>query len=257
MSAVTALVLAGSRAGRRDPLAVAGRIAHKALLPVAGVPMLSRVMTTLKACPEIGTIVVCAQDAAGLVDGLAGAEGVVTCEAEAGPSRSVAAAMERFGTPLLVTTADHPLLTAAMVTYLLGAAQPGIDVTAGVARASVIRAAFPRTSRTWLRFRDGAFSGCNLFLLSTPQASGVLAFWETVERERKRPLSLARLIGVRALLLYALRLATLDGMVRLLGRRTGARLAVVELPFAEAAVDVDKPEDLVLVETILAARLAA
>ena len=36
-----------------------------------------------------------------------------------------------------------------------------------------------------------------------------------------------------------------------LGRRAGASLAAVELPFARAAVDVDKPADLALVETLL------
>ena len=39
-----------------------------------------------------------------------------------------------------------------------------------------------------------------------------------------------------------------------LGRRTGTRLAAVEMPFAEAAIDVDKPADLALAEAVLANR---
>jgi CTP:molybdopterin cytidylyltransferase MocA len=254
---ITALVLAGSRAGRQDPVALAGGTTHKALVSIAGKPMLWHVLRTLRACPQIGTIVVCAQNAAALLEGLDGAEGVAAREGESGPSRSVGAMMAEFGTPLLVTTADHPLLTPAMVAHFLAAPRVDIDVIAAIAGAPLVQAAFPYTKRTWLRFRGGAYSGCNLFLLAAPAASGAIKFWERLEQDRKRPLALARMLGLGSLILYAARQATLDGMLRRLGRLTGARLAVVELPFAEAAVDVDKPEDLVLVETILAQRRAA
>ena len=61
----TALVLAGSR-GPTDPVAAAAGLPHKALVPVAGRPMLLRVIDTLRQCPEprpeIGRIVLCLED---------------------------------------------------------------------------------------------------------------------------------------------------------------------------------------------------
>ena len=42
-----------------------------------------------------------------------------------------------------------------------------------------------------------------------------------------------------------------------IARRTGARAAIVPIPFPAAAVDVDKPADLPVVESVLARRLAA
>ena len=59
--AFTALVLAGSR-GPDDPVARAGGVAHKCLVPVAGVPMAVRVVETLAACPSIGRIAIALQD---------------------------------------------------------------------------------------------------------------------------------------------------------------------------------------------------
>ena len=56
---VTALVLAGRRSGGADPMAAAAGVSHKALLPVAGVPMLLRVVSALRASPSVGRIVVC------------------------------------------------------------------------------------------------------------------------------------------------------------------------------------------------------
>ena len=128
------------------------------------------------------------------------------------------------------------------------------DAAAGLARAETVLAAWPGTRRTWLRFRDGRFSGCNLFWLGTPGAAGAVAFWRRVEQDRKRPLAMIALLGPPALLRFALGRLTLADALAALGRRTGTRLAAVEMPFAEAAIDVDRPADLALAEAALASR---
>jgi GTP:adenosylcobinamide-phosphate guanylyltransferase len=251
---LTAVVLAGRRGGV-DPVAAAAGISHKALVPVAGVPMLARVLAALRATPAVTRIVVVIEAPESALATLPPEtlEGVQLCPAALSPSLSVAAVLERFGAPLLVTTADHALLTPAMVSHFLAASPPGADATAALARDKVILAAYPGTRRTWLRFRDGAFSGCNLFLLrNAPAAGGAVAFWRRVEQDRKRPLAMIRLLGPLAVLRFALGIMPLSAALKALSRRVGARLAVVEMPFAEAAVDVDKPEDLALAEAILA-----
>ena len=53
------------------------------------------------------------------------------------------------------------------------------------------------------------------------------------------------------LILFGLRLMTLEGAFRRAGQRIGATAAAVVLPWAEAAIDVDKPADLELVRKIL------
>jgi CTP:molybdopterin cytidylyltransferase MocA len=52
----TALVLAAGRP--EDPVALAAGVGHKALVPVAGVPMLQRVVEALRASGCVGRIVV-------------------------------------------------------------------------------------------------------------------------------------------------------------------------------------------------------
>ena len=60
LKTLTAFILAGERPNVIDPVAAAGGVALKALLPIGGVPMLLRVITSLRAVPAIGQIVVCA-----------------------------------------------------------------------------------------------------------------------------------------------------------------------------------------------------
>lgn len=251
MTPLPALVLAGSR-GPGDPMAVAAGVTHKALIPVDGVPMLERVVAALRATPEVSQIAVSIEDEA-LLRTLPGAA-VTFVPAARGPSESVARAMERLGTPLLVTTADHALLRPEWIAHFLSAAPAEADVAAAVARAETIRAAAPDTKRTVLRFADRAVSGCNLFLLSTPRASRAVNFWRQVEAHRKRPLRLVRMLGPGALIRFALGRLTLRQALDRLGSLAGVRAAAVELPFGEAAVDVDKPADLELAERLAARR---
>lgn len=249
---VTALVLAGQRGGVPDPMAVAAGVSHKALLRVAGVPMLLRVVRALRATPAIGRIVVAIEAPETTLAGLGGLEGVALRPAAASPACSVAAVFAEFGAPLLVTTADHALLTPAMVSHLLEGAPPRAAVVAALARDRTVLAAFPGTRRTWLRFRDGAFSGCNLFLLAAQEARGALGFWQRLERRRKQPMAMARMLGPVPLLRFVLGQLTLRAALDALERRCAAPLAVVEMPFGAAAVDVDKPSDLALAEAAAA-----
>lgn len=259
-ASVSALVLAGSRRGEQDPVARYRGVSWKCLATVGGVPMLARVVQALAACPRIGTILVSLDDVAQLdllpeLAALRAAGRIRTLASAATLSGSVADAFAQAGAPLLVTTADHALLSPAMLDHFLAAADAaGADVAAGLAAEAVIVAQYPATRRTYLRFRGGAYSGANLFALRTPAAGDAIAFWNRIERDRKRPWRLARAFGPSLLLAYLLRLCTLDQAMALVSRRLGLRVVAVQIPIAEAAIDVDKPADLDLVEDIVARR---
>ncbi|MEM9628800.1 MAG: nucleotidyltransferase family protein [Pseudomonadota bacterium] len=259
-----ALVLAGSR-GPTDPVAKAAKLPHKALVPVDGIPMLERVVGTLFASDGIDHVII-SSDAALAEHGFGPIltekieNGRITLAApKASPSESVAYVLDGLsaetGFPLLVTTADHPLLTTEMVEHFCRAAPIGVDLTIGLAEADVIRNSYPDAIRTFYRFKGQDYSGCNLFLMSTSKARRAVDFWQQMERHRKRPWRLVGAAGVFTLLRFAIGQLSLAAALAHLSRKVGAQIGMVEMPFAEAAIDVDKPGDLALAETILRARL--
>jgi hypothetical protein len=71
---------------------------------------------------------------------------------------------------------------------------------------------------------------------------------------RKTPWRIAWHLGVREVLAYLFRRLTIQAALERLSTLAHARAAIVEMPFGESAIDVDKPSDLALVETILARR---
>ena len=252
---LTALVLAGRR-GPKDRLAHAVGQSHKACIPVVGVPMIVRVLTSLRATKLMRDIVVSIDDASVLAD-CAEAGGGRFHTSQSSPAASVLDYFEAYGAPapVLVTTADHALLTPVMVEYFCTAAQHSdADVVVGVVSASLFRASYPESRRTFLSLADGSWSGTNLFLLRTPQAAQAVRFWVRAGQFRKRPWRLVSTFGLRNLLRLLFRRLDRPTALVQASRVLGARVDFVDMPFAEAAIDVDTPDDLVTVEQILATR---
>ena len=81
-----------------------------------------------------------------------------------------------------------------------------------------------------------------------------MTFWRRVEENRKSPWRIAGAIGVGTIVLYALGALRLNQALARLSDAMGAKCAVSILPIAEAAIDVDKPDDLQLVEMIISGR---
>ncbi|MEO6339851.1 MAG: NTP transferase domain-containing protein [Caulobacteraceae bacterium] len=250
MSGFRALVLAGARGGV-DPVAAYAGVSHKGLAEVDGAPLVLRV---LKALAEAGatTIAISTANAELTAAALAepGLPPVEILPAEATPSMSVSAAMERLGAPLLVTTVDHALLQPDWITRFLADTPADADIAILLAGESAVQAAAPGTRRTYLQFRDGRYSGCNLFYLATDRARLGVELWRQVETHRKRPWRIAMMLGPATLVQFLLRRLTLAQAVARLGRRVGVTAAAVRTPFGLAAVDVDKPSDLDLVRAI-------
>jgi len=227
--------------------------------------MLVRVIRTLRAAPSIAAIVVSIDDPAALdavpeLRALVAAGALQLRRSESSPSRSVVAVLEALpaGAPVLVTTADHALLTPAMVEHFtLACRQEGADVRVGLVAASLLRARFPESTRTYLPMRDDLYSGANLFAFLTPQAKRAAEFWVRAEALRKQPWRLALAFGPRALFSFWRRRLDLDAALERVSRVIGARVRAVRMPFAEAAIDVDRASDLALATRILAQREAS
>jgi GTP:adenosylcobinamide-phosphate guanylyltransferase len=248
-----ALILAGSRPGPPDPVGLAENAAHKSLVLIHGKTMLARVVTALRRA-GIEKIAVSASDP--LVIGAARALDCEIVPSASGPSASVAAGFEQLGAPMLVTTSDHALLSPQWISDFVTDAPGEADVAVLLARRELVSAALPGSRRTYLRFADGQWSGCNLFLLATPRAAAAIDTWKLVEAERKRPWRIAARLGLRMLAGYVLGRLTLASAIAGLGRRIGVEARLVPARDGLAAVDVDKPADLADVRAIIAARRA-
>ena len=233
-------------------MALHAGVSHKALIPLGGRTLVARVLESV-ASAGAARIVVSANDPAIEAELAKLSIGcpVTRVEASASPSLSVREAAARLDFPILVTTCDHALLEPEWVRRFLADAPQDADICALLAEEPVVRAAAPDTQRTYLTFRDGAYSGCNLFLLQTERGLAAVDLWRKVEAHRKQPWRVAAILGPVMLAGFALKGLTLDQAVAALGRRAGVQACAVRTPYGLAAVDVDKPVDLDLVRRLV------
>jgi GTP:adenosylcobinamide-phosphate guanylyltransferase len=250
----TAIVLAGSRPGP-DPFAAQFGADLKALIPVGGEPMVRRPVRALLASERIGEVVVLTQSTEAITDALPADARLRVQESRATIAATILALCEDPQTrwPLLVTTADHALLDTATVDEFCRSAE-GADVAIGVVERKLLARRFPRSKRTWLKFRGGAYTGANLFALGSAKVAPAVELWRSVEQDRKKGWRLLSLLGPAVVAGAALRMLSLDDVLARVSRKLGLEVEAVRLSNALAGIDVDKPEDRELAEAILAGR---
>ena len=256
---MTAIVLAGDRT-KADSLINHSKAGSKAMIDLDGMPMVRRVLNALRSSRVVNRIALCGPEASEIAkdDELAqwvDSGEVIWSEPGVSPSTSAYQAMKGLGPEeaVLLTTADHPLLTAEIVdAFGRQSLADDVDVAVGLAPHALVLEAYPGIKKTVLHFSDGDFCGCNLFAFITPEGRRAARFWRRIEQQRKKPLVVIGLLGWRAVIRYRLGLLSLEEALAKLSKRLGLRMHAVILPYANAAIDVDSVADLVLVEGSLA-----
>lgn len=247
----TAILLAGSRPGG-DPFAAEFGTDLKALIPVAGEPMVRRPARALLASSSIGRIIVLSQAPERIAEVLPKDARIEFRMSQGTIAATMLALCDDPGVawPLLVTTADHALLHPATVDEFCSAAASA-DIAIGVVERAALMKRLPTTRRTWLRFRGGAYTGANLFALRSPEVAPAIALWRSVEQDRKKGWRLLSLFGPAVLAGAALRLLSIDDVLGRIGRKLGLTIKAVRLSDPLAGIDVDKAADHALAEAIL------
>ena len=254
----TVAIMAAQREGRLDPLAAEAGVTHKCLVPIGGRPLLAHVLGALAEVEGIGRIRIAVEPGAEpLLRALTDASGLTVefVPAADNLADSVYAAAAGSDAPVIVTTADNVLLTADAVRRVAERLRAGDDGVAVLASREAVLAAHPEGQRRFYRFRDGAFSNCNLYGLS----SRGLAFAETFRaggQFAKNPKRIALAVGLVNLILMRLAVLTLDQAMRRLSRRFGLRATALVLDDGAHAIDVDNPRTYKIAAQLLERRAA-
>lgn len=247
---VDAVVLAG---GRADAIDEGARF--KGLASVAGRPMVEWVVGALREAETIGEIAVVVPSAEDLgpwadrVDKLVVSDGDVSVNVFAGAGA--------FGDdrPILLITGDLPMLTAAAVDdYVERSERAGADFTYAFITKERMLSEYPGGKRTFISLREGEMTGGNVVYANPALFERNRELGQRVFDARKSPVAMVRILGARFIGEFLRGRLSLSSVERRASELVGGSCAVFVTEHASIGMDVDKPEDVDVVERALRAR---
>lgn len=153
---------------------------------------------------------------------------------------------------LLVLTSDIPLISqVALQDFLEECSKREADIYYSFVPKEKIEEKYQGVKRTYVRLKDGIFTGGNVVLL---KSKVILSYSELVQQAialRKHPLKLCNMLGPKFLFrLITGRLTIAEIEVRV-EQILKLKVAGITSLYPEIGIDVDKPSDLKLVQSIL------
>ena len=251
-----AIVTAGGIPRPEDPLYSYSHGDSKALIDVAGKPMIQWVLDALGGAKRVNNVIIV---------GLSPKSGV-TCKkplyfvsnqgrmlANIVTGINKALELNKKSQYVLVVSSDIPALKPDMVDWLVDTCmETKDDLYYGVCPRDVMEARFPDSKRTYTHLKDMDVCGADINLTHVRMATEHLDLWEQLIGTRKSPLRQASIIGLGTLVALFMRRLTLEDAVKRVRDRIGIKARAIVWPYAEPCMDVDKPSQLELLRADLA-----
>ena len=228
---------------------------YEAQIEITGRPMIDFVVAALDKLENIDRVVVGVADE--VAAGLRGKKiwKVVPPRPAMVESLHRALSLVGGGGHVLVLTSDIPLITAeALRDFLEQCRKREADIYYSLVPRRVIEERFSGVQRTYVRLKDGTFTGGNVVLLNPEAVLACSHYLRQAVQLRKHPVKLCRLLGIKFFLKFLggrLTVAEVEVRVEELIKLKGA--GVVSL-YPEIGIDVDKPSDLQFARAVLEQR---
>lgn len=224
----------------------------KALVEIAGKPMLFYVLDALLQQERVDRVFV-----AGPVDpltALALPDKVKVVPSGERIMDSVKSGVAALGhqRKTILATVDTPLISSlAIADFLQRSEKLQADFYYSVIEKENYERRYPNGLRTYVKLRDGIFTGGNLFLFSPAIVEACMQLANQLVAERKNPFKLAALFGWGFLIKFATGFLSLEDASKRFSKMSGVSGAVIRSPYAELGFDVDRPEDIAIVESYM------
>lgn len=244
MQKINAVIMAGD--GKKNE--VSETVENKAFLPILGKPMVEYVVDALRSSEYVGQISIIGpleplkehfkdridyyyQDKKDLFDNL----------------RLVLEPFKNDDAVLLVSS-DIPMITGEMLDDLIAECKKrGGDLCYPIVERKYNEELFPDIKRTYVKLREGSYTGGNVFYFNPEIIETCAAFAQKFLEYRKKPWKSAKLLGLDFLLAFFMGRLTIDRLERRFSDLIGIEGHAVVTPFAEVGNDVDKSSDVDIV----------
>ena len=255
-----AVVIAGGVPHEGDPLYEYTQGESKAMLDIAGKPMIQWVLDALTNAKMIENVIIIGlpEDsdlACSKIASFVPSQGDMIDNVRAGVNKVLE--INPQAGHVIIVSSDIPAITAEMIDWLVNASSDSdLDLYYTVIERRVMEERFPTSKRSYVRLKDVEVCGGDVNIIRASLASSGSDIWSRLIAARKNALKQAALIGFDTLLLLLFHAVTIDKAVDKVTKRLNITGRAVICPYAETGMDVDKPNQLEILRADLAHRSA-
>jgi GTP:adenosylcobinamide-phosphate guanylyltransferase len=255
-----AIVIAGGIPRPEDPLYTYSNGDSKALIDVAGKPMIQWVLDALGGAKRVSNVIIVGLSAKSDLTckkplHYVSNQGRMLANIVAGVNKALE--INKRNKYVLIVSSDIPALKSDMVDWLVDTCmETKDDMYYGVCPREVMEARFPDSKRTYTHLKDMDVCGADINITHVSMATEHLDMWESLIGSRKSPLRQASLIGFGTLFALFTRRLTLEDAVQRVCERIGIQGRAIVWDHAEPCMDVDKPIQLELLRADLEQQLS-
>jgi GTP:adenosylcobinamide-phosphate guanylyltransferase len=244
-----AIVTAGGIPLPEEPLYGATQGNPKALVDMAGKPMVQWVLDALTQSESVDNVIIVGlTEKSGLKCGkkmyFVSNQGKMVENLQAGASKVLE--VNPRAEYVLIVSSDIPAIKGEMVDWLVKTAmETRLDVYYNVIQREAMEKRFPGSKRTWTHFKEMDVCGgdMNIGRIKTIVADDT-DMWVKITNSRKSPLKQAALIGFDTAFQLLTGRLTLEKAEKNITSRLKITGRVIVCPYAEVGMDVDKPHQL-------------
>ncbi len=154
---------------------------------------------------------------------------------------------------ILVSSSDIPLLTSEIIDAYIEMCQPfEHGMYYNFVTKETMEARFPGSNRTFTRLKDAEVAGGDINLIQPTFVEGNRELWDALAAGRKQAWKLARTVGFGVLFKLLTRRLSFADIEKLILRLTNHTAKILLNPYAEMAMDGDKPHQVDLLREEIA-----
>jgi len=254
-----AVILAGGIPLPGDPLYEYSQGESKALIDIAGKPMVQWVIDALSNAKKVDNIIVIGlSPKSGLKSKkplyYISNQGRMLANIVEGTAKSLE--LNKKTQYVMIVSSDIPGLKPEMVDWIIKkVSETKDDLYYGVCPREVMEARYPNSNRTYTHLKDMEVCGADMNVIHVSMTTDHLDTWEQLIGKRKRPLRQAAVIGLATLWRRWRKQFTLQELVERASERIGIKGRAIIWSHAEPCMDVDKPHQLELMRDDLARQM--
>ena len=254
-----AVVTAGGIPQPNEPLYEYSKGDAKALIDVAGKPMIQWVLDALSEAKTIDNVVViglsaksdlmCKKPLTYMSN-----QGKMLDNLKAGTAKVME--LNPKAKYVLFVSSDIPSITGEMVDWMVKTtSKTQDDIYYNIIRREDMETRFPGSKRTYTPLKDMEVCGGDMNVARTAIVNQNSEFWNKLIEARKNPAAQASMIGLDIIFKFIFRQLTIDDVIKRVADKLNLKGRAIVCPYPEIGMDVDKPHQLELIRDDMEARV--